>query len=413
MAQGTQGKLGIAVVGLGGAVATTAAAGVELLRLGLAGTEGLPLAETGRAADLVAYDDLVLAGWDVCGDDLATAAEGHGVLGHAELAAAAPALSAITPWPAVGNADFCRKVDGDNQVAAAALREAVAAVQADLRRFRDEAGVDEVVVVNLASTERAADPADPALASLEGLEAALDADDPVVSPAVLYAYAAVAEGIPYANFTPSVAADAPALVELALRAGVPTAGKDGKTGQTMLKTVLAPALRARALRVEGWYSANLLGNRDGQALDDPESLRSKLGTKADVLDSCLGYEVADHLVRIDFYRPRGDAKEAWDAIDVVGFLGQRMQLKVDLLARDSILAAPLVLEIARVLQLAGARGEAGPQEQLGAFFKAPTTADGSPPEHALHRQQERLLAWLDGPPSAPRAPSPAPASARR
>jgi myo-inositol-1-phosphate synthase len=175
---------------------------------------------------------------------------------------------------------------------------------------------------------------------------------------------------------------------------VPVAGKDGKTGQTMMKTVLAPAFRSRALTVEGWYSTNILGNRDGLALDDPDSLESKLQTKGSVLDSILGYAVEDHVVRIDYYRPRGDQKEAWDAIDLVGFLGQRMQVKVDFLCRDSILAAPLAIELARLTDLAQQRGQGGVQTHLGWFFKAPMTPDGSTPEHALHRQERVLLDWL-------------------
>jgi myo-inositol-1-phosphate synthase len=389
-------RLGVAIVGLGGAVATTAVAGVELMRLGLAGREGLPLAELGQGrfsrVDLVDYDDLVFGGWDLCGDDLATAAETHRVLGPAELAAAAPALSQVRPWPAVGSTAHCKNVTGTNLVDAGSLRGAVERIREDLRAFAE--GLDGVVVVNLASTERPMDLASPALATVDGLEAALDADEhDAVNPGVLYAYAAICEGIAFGNFAPSVAADAPALVELALREGVPTAGKDGKTGQTMMKTLIAPGLRARNLRVEGWFSTNILGNRDGLALDDPDSLASKLGTKGSVLDDILGYPVEDHVVNINYYRPRGDDKEAWDTIDVVGFLGQRMQVKVNFLCKDSILAAPLVLEIARVLDLASRRGERGPQEQLSTFFKAPTVAEGRP-EHALQRQEAMLHDWL-------------------
>ena len=382
-------RLGVAIVGLGGAVATTAVAGLELLRLGLTTEAGLPL---GPREGLVGYDEIVFGGWDLSADDLATAAEGHGVLGGPALAAAAPALARVVPWPAIGDRDFCRGVDGAHRIAAPSRRDAVDLIRADLRRFAEDSG--RVVMVNLASTERPADLTSDALATLDGLEAALDADDPGLGPAVLYAYAAIREGVPYANFTPSVAADAPALVELAEREGVPVAGKDGKTGQTLLKTVIAPGLRTRGLHVEGWFSANILGNRDGQALHDPESLQSKLGTKGAVLDQILGYHVEDHVVRIDYYRPRGDAKEAWDTIDVVGFLGERMQIKVNFLCKDSILAAPLAIELARLLYLASERGEGGVQEQLGVFFKAPATADGRTPEHALHRQEEALEAWL-------------------
>ena len=214
---------------------------------------------------------------------------------------------------------------------------------------------------------------------------------------MLYAYAAIEAGVPYGNFTPSVAADVPALAELARRRGVPVAGKDGKTGQTLLKTVLAPALRARALHVDGWFSTNILGNRDGLALDDPDSLRSKLDTKGSVLDSILGYRVEDHIVDIRYYRPRGDDKEAWDNIDVIGFLGHRMQIKVNFLCKDCILAAPLVIEIARLLDLAQQRGEGGAQEQLSLFFKAPMTANGRAPEHAFHLQERMLADWLGVP----------------
>jgi myo-inositol-1-phosphate synthase len=194
-----------------------------------------------------------------------------------------------------------------------------------------------------------------------------------------------------------LAADAPALKQFAQQQNVPIAGKDGKTGQTMIKTVLAPALKARALHVDGWFSTNILGNRDGEALRDPDSLKSKLDTKGSVLDSILGYHVEDHLVDIRYYRPRGDDKEAWDNIDVSGFLGQRMQIKVNFLCKDSVLAAPLALEIARVLDLAQQRGDGGVQEQLSVFFKAPMVANGHAPEHAFHMQENMLMDWLGAP----------------
>ncbi len=390
-------RVGLAIVGLGGAVATTAAAGLELLRLGAAGPEGLPLAELeGQVAGLASYDDLVVGGWDLDGSDLAKAAEVHGVLDSRQLDLARQGLSRVTPWAAAGDAAFCRNVLGGNTVLAEGRRAQVDVIRQDLQRFRAEEGLGGCVVVNLASTERWPDLTAPALQTPEAFEAALDSDDPAVSPGMLYAYAAIVEGCGYLNFTPSMAADVPALTALAEQRGVPVAGKDGKTGQTMMKTVLAPAFRSRALRVEGWYSTNILGNRDGLALDDPNSLESKLNTKGSVLDSILGYPVEDHVVRIDYYRPRGDAKEAWDAIDLVGFLGQRMQVKVDFQCRDSILAAPLAIELARLTDLAQQRGQGGVQEQLGWFFKAPMTAVGGVPEHALHRQERVLLDWLLG-----------------
>jgi myo-inositol-1-phosphate synthase len=210
---------------------------------------------------------------------------------------------------------------------------------------------------------------------------------------MLYAYAAIAEGVPYGNFTPSVAADIPALIEFAEKQNVPIAGKDGKTGPTFIKTVLAPALKARALKVEGWYSTNILGNRDGLALSNEDSLASKIKTKGSVLDDILGYEVEDHIVDIRYYRPRGDNKEAWDNVDITGFLGQPMQIKVNFLCKDSILAAPLAIEIARCLDLARQRGEGGMQEQLSVFFKLPMTKSRRP-EQAFFRQQRMLLDWL-------------------
>ena len=300
----------------------------------------------------------------------------------------------MRPWPAIGSEQFCRNISGGNVVAAKSHRDAVELIGADLVRFKREAGLDDVVVVNLASTERWPDLEAGALRSIDAFERGLDDSDAAIGPAMLYAYAAIAQGAPYANFTPSVAADAPALKEFAEARNVPIAGKDGKTGQTFLKTVIAPALRARALHVDGWFSTNILGNRDGLALDDPDSLKSKLNTKGSVLDDILGYPVEDHIVDIRYYRPRGDDKEAWDNIDVSGFLGQRMQLKINFLCKDSILAAPLVIEIARVLDLARARGDGGVQEQLSVFFKAPMVANGRAPEHAFHVQEQMLTDWL-------------------
>ena len=388
-------RLGVAVIGMGGAVATTAAAGVEMIRSGSNDLRGLPLADR-AVPGLAAYGDMVFGGWDLSGDDLATAALGHGVLREAELADGASGLRGMRPWPAVGSRSFCANIDGENRVAAQGHRAAVERIQSDLRTFRQQERLDSVVMVNLASTERTPDMASPALAAPDAFERGLDSDDPSISPAMLYAYAAIASGTPYGNFTPSVAADAPALAALAAQRNVPVAGKDGKTGQTLMKTVLAPAFRARALHVDGWFSTNILGNRDGLALDDPQSLASKLGTKKGALDSMLGYPVEDHVVQIHYYRPRGDDKEAWDNIDVSGFLGRRMQVKVNFLCKDSVLAAPLAIEIARSLDLARRRGQGGVQEQMGLFFKAPQTADGSEPVHAFEQQQRIFDAWLEG-----------------
>jgi myo-inositol-1-phosphate synthase len=385
-------KLGVAIVGVGGAVATTAVAGIELLKRGANRLEGLPLQDC-VVPGMAMYRDMVFGGWDLSGDDLSQAASTHRVLTHEQIADVGPALAATKPWPAVGSGDFCRKVDGVNKREFDGHRAAIDAIIEDLRGFQRDSGADGVVMINLASTESWPDDTSPYM-SVEAFERALDSDHPAIGPAMLYAYAAIRAGVPYGNFTPSLAAEIPALKELAKQNNVPVAGKDGKTGQTMIKTVLAPALRSRALHVDGWFSTNILGNRDGQALQDPDSLRSKLNTKGNVLDSILGYPVEDHIVDIRYYRPRGDDKEAWDNIDVSGFLGQRMQIKVNFLCKDSILAAPLVLEIARVLDLAQQRGDGGVQEQLGLFFKAPMMANGNAPEHAFHAQERQLMEWL-------------------
>jgi myo-inositol-1-phosphate synthase len=388
-------RLGVAVVGLGGAVATTAVAGIEIIKRGTNRLEGLPLADV-QVSGMAEYRDMVFGGWDLNGADLATAATNHRVLNEGQMAGTGEVLSEIRPWAAIGSGAFCRGVSGANKHEAPGHRAAVEAIATDLRRFRDTSGADSIVMINLASTERT--PVDEeTLGSLDAFEQALDRNDPSIGPAMLYAYAAIESGVPYGNFTPSLAADAPALIDFARQRRVPVAGKDGKTGQTMMKTVLAPALRARALHVDGWFSTNILGNRDGEALRDPDSLKSKLDTKGNVLDSILGYHVEDHLVDIRYYRPRGDDKEAWDNIDISGFLGQRMQIKVNFLCKDSVLAAPLVLEIARVLDLAAQRGEGGVQEQLSVFFKAPMVGNGHPPEHAFHVQERMLLDWLGAP----------------
>lgn len=391
-------KLGVMIVGLGGAVATTAVAGVELLKQNVIGTEGLPLSQApaNLVGSLAEYPSLVFGGWDLCGDDLATAAATHNVLTLQQFQAASKTLETIRPLPAVVKQEFCVKIEGDNCVPAETHREAVSILQQNIRDFKRANELESIVVINLASTEKFIDKSSKAFSSLRYFEQALDADAPEIAPAMLYAYAAIAEGVPYGNFTPSVAADIPALVEFAKEKGVPVAGKDGKTGQTMIKTAIAPAFKTRALKVEGWYSTNILGNRDGLALSDPESLKSKVKTKGSVLDDILGYEVEDHIVDIRYYRPRGDNKEAWDNIDVVGFLGQPMQIKINFLCKDSILAAPLVIEIARVLDLAKRRGEGGAQEQMSVFFKLPQVANEATthPVHALHEQEKMLFEWL-------------------
>ncbi|MGF1552179.1 MAG: inositol-3-phosphate synthase [Paracoccaceae bacterium] len=386
--------LGIAVVGLGGGVATTMVAGLEMMRRGMTGTEGLPLAEIDiDRTGLSAYGDIVCAGWDVNPQDLASAVREHGVLSEPYLAPIEDRMSAIRPWKAGADRAFCANIEGSHVADGNSKRSLVEQFRADLRRFRVEKGLDDLVVINLASTEKVSDPLHPDFATPAAFSKAVDDNHDTVAPAMLYAYAAILEGVPFGNFTPSLASEMPALVALANERGVPLAGRDGKTGQTFMKTVLAPALRGRALHVDGWYSTNILGNRDGKALEDPASLGSKLHTKGGVLDQILGYPVENHLVQISYYKPRGDNKEAWDNIDVTGFLGERMQIKINFLCKDSILAAPRAIEIARCRDLAKRRGEAGPIEALSTFFKAPLTRGGEP-EHAFGRQQAMLMDWL-------------------
>ncbi|WP_205544037.1 inositol-3-phosphate synthase [Rubrobacter indicoceani] len=391
-------RVGVAIVGVGGAVATTAIAGIAMIRKGIVDTDGLPLADLDvRGLDeLAPYENLVFGGWDLSGDDLTDAAVSHGVMDKAQIYAVKDDLDAVKPWPAAGNPEFCRNVAGDNVVVANGHREQVDLIKRDLHAFREEHALDEVVLVNLASTERVVDLEAGVFASVEAFERGLDNSDSRIGPAMIYAYAAITSGVPYVNFTPSAAADIPALTELANRENIPVAGRDGKTGQTMIKTVLAPAFKARGLKVEGWFSTNILGNRDGLALDDADSLASKITTKGSVLDEMLGYEVEDHIVSIHYYKPRGDAKEAWDNVDLVGFMGRKMQIKVNFLCSDSILAAPLVIELVRLVDLAKRRGEGGVQEQLGLFFKAPMVENGNAPEHAFHEQGKLLADWISG-----------------
>lgn len=385
-------KLGIAVIGLGGAVGTTMVAGIELLKKGLIDTTGLPLADSD--ADLVSYQNIVFAGWDLFGEHLAKAAEEHEVLTHKQFVAVEDELKKIKPWRAAANKDFLANIEGENTVSADSHRETIEKIRENLRDFQKTC--DAVVVINLASTEKLADEGNEIFNSLADFEKALDENSREISPAMLYAYAAIAENVPYGNFTPSVAADIPALVEFAEKMKVPVAGKDGKTGQTMIKSVLAPAFRTRALRVEGWFSTNILGNRDGLALSNAESLASKVKTKSSLLDSILGYEVEDHIVDIRYYKPRGDNKEAWDNIDLRGFLGQTMQIKVNFLCKDSILAAPLAIEIARCLDFAKRHNESGVLEEISIFFKMPMTRKkDAKAENALHRQEDVLLNWLN------------------
>ncbi len=388
-------RVGVLIVGSHGAVATTVIAGAALMRKGLAPRHGMTT-ESAMCAGLplVALDDLVFGGWDLRADSAYDAAVEHAVIPPHVLEKVRPELEAFHAWPAVVSSRFLGAMAGKNVVVVKSVREELDVISSNIEAFKLRHGLSRVVMVNLASTERYIEVED-VHRTIAAFEAGLDAGDPRISPAMKYLYVACQLGIPHCNFTPSLS-KIPALEELAERRGVPIAGEDGKTGQTMLKTVLAPAFVIRQLGVEGWFSTNILGNNDGLVLDDPGSNKTKVASKSKVLDDILGYAVASHQVHIHYYKPRGDAKEAWDNIDLVGFLGERMQLKVDFLCKDSILAAPLVIDLVRLLDLAKRHKERGIQRQMSVFFKAPYHTEGERPQHDLFKQQAMLEAWLAG-----------------
>ena len=405
-----EGKLGVLMPGMG-AVATTLVAGVELIRKGLAEPVGsltqLGTIRLGKRIEnrvpniqefvpLVGLGDLVFGGWEAFPDDAYEAATLAGVLQKEHLNAVRDELKEVKPFPAVFDPYYVARIDATHTKEYSSLREAAEQVRDDIRFFKREHDLEEAVMINCASTEAYAQP-QKAHFALEEFEAALDRSDPSVSPAMVYAYAALMEDVPYANGAPSLAADIPALVELAEERGVPVAGKDFKTGQTLMKTMVAPGLKARMLGLEGWYSTNILGNRDGEVLDDAQSLKSKEVSKLSVLEGILQpelypelYKKISHVVKINYYPPRGDAKEGWDNIDIFGWLGYPMQIKINFLARDSILAAPIVLDLALFLDLAKRAAMGGIQEWLSFYFKSPMTLPELYPEHDLFVQQMKL-----------------------
>jgi myo-inositol-1-phosphate synthase len=405
-----QGKLGILLVGLG-AVSTTFIAGVLAIRKGLSkpigsltqmGTIRLGKRTDGRSPridelfPLASLNDVVFGGWDLFDENCYEAARTAGVLEPALLDEIKPELEAITPWPAVFDQRYVKRLSGTHVKTGRNKKDLAGQVVADIRRFKEEKALDRLVMVWCGSTEVYLTET-PAHASIEAFERALEADDDTIPSSMIYAYAAISEGIPYANAAPNLSADIPALVALAATTQTPLAGKDLKTGQTLIKTIMAPGLKARLLGVEGWYSTNILGNRDGEVLDDPESFRTKEESKKSVLDYILQphlypdlYSDLHHVVRINYYPPRGDNKEGWDNIDLVGWLGYKMQLKINFLCRDSILAAPIVLDVALFLDLAKRAGMHGIQEWLSFYFKSPQHAPGLYPEHDLFIQLMKL-----------------------
>jgi myo-inositol-1-phosphate synthase len=394
-----------------GAVSTTTIAGVLAVRRGFAapigsltqmGTVRLGKRTEGRSplikdfVPLASLDDVVFGGWDIFEDNSYEAAKTAGVLEGDLLDKIRPELEAIKPMPAVFDRRYVKRLDGPNVKKGTNKKDLAEQLRADLRRFKQENKCDRLVMVWCGSTEVFLTES-PAHATLAAFEKALEASDDNIPSSMIYAYAAIKEGIPYANAAPNLSADVPALLELADTTGSPLAGKDLKTGQTLIKTIIAPGLKARLLGVEGWYSTNILGNRDGEVLDDPESFKTKEESKKSVLDYILQpnlypelYKDLCHVVRINYYPPRGDNKEGWDNIDIFGWLNYKMQLKVNFLCRDSILAAPIVLDVALFLDLARRAGMEGIQEWLSFYFKSPMHAPGLYPEHDLFIQMMKL-----------------------
>jgi myo-inositol-1-phosphate synthase len=413
------GKLGVMLVGLG-AVSTTFIAGVENVRRGCAlpigsltqmGTIRLGKRTEKRSprirsfVPLARLEDLEFAAWDPIPDDAYTAARKAGVLEPQHLEPIADFLKGITPLPAAFDRRYVKRLDGTNVKNGRSKRDLAEQIRADIRTFKQTSGAERLVMVWAASTEAFLTPG-PAHQSLEAFEQAMERSDPAIAPSMLYAWAALMENLPFANGAPNLTVDIPALERLAADRKIPIGGKDFKTGQTMMKTVLAPAFKARMLGLAGWYSTNILGNRDGEVLDDPESFKTKEESKLGVLEYILQpdqypelYGNVYHKVRINYYPPRGDNKEGWDNIDIFGWLGYPMQVKVDFLCRDSILAAPIVLDLALFFDLAQRARLGGIQEWLSFYFKSPQTAPGLYPEHDLFIQQTKLkntLRWLMG-----------------
>ena len=414
-----QGKLGVLLVGLG-AVSTTFIAGVLAIRRGLAAPVGsltqmgairLGKRTEGRSprirdfVPLALLDDLVFGAWDIFEENCYEAARTAGVLERPALEQIRPELEAIRPWPAVFDQRYVKRLAGRNVKQAANKRELAEQVRADIRRFKESHHLARLVMIWCGSTEVFMTES-AVHASLPLFEQALQSNDPLIPSSMVYAYAALKEGIPFGNAAPNLTVDIPALLDLASQTRTAVAGKDLKTGQTLIKTIVAPGLKARLIGVSGWYSTNILGNRDGEVLDDPESFKTKEESKKSVLDYILQpdlypelYSNLYHLVRINYYPPRGDNKEGWDNIDLVGWLGYPMQLKINFLCRDSILAAPIVLDLVLFLDLAQRAGLGGIQEWLSFYFKSPMHAAGLYPEHDLFIQLMKLkntLRYLRG-----------------
>ncbi len=404
------GKLGILMPGLG-AVATTMIAGVEAIKKGLSKPVG-SLSQMGnirlgkRTEDrnplikdfvpLAGLNDIVFGGWDVYTDNVYEAAVNAKVLDAATLQAIRPELEAIKPMKAVFDREYVKNLDGNNIKKGLDRYQLAEALIEDIQQFKDQNNCNRIVMVWCASTEKYMDSQD-VYSSLENFEQGLHDNDLNIAPSMIYAYAAIKMGIPFVNGAPNLTCDIPALVEMAKKYGVPLAGKDFKTGQTLMKTIVAPGLHARALGIRGWFSSNILGNRDGLVLDDPDNFKTKEVSKLSVLEEILQpdlnpdlYGDLYHKVRINYYPPHGDNKESWDNIDIFGWMGYPMQIKINFLCRDSILAAPIVLDLALFIDLAQRAGMSGTQEWLSFYFKSPQTAPGLKPEHDIFKQLIKL-----------------------
>jgi myo-inositol-1-phosphate synthase len=405
-----KGKLGILIPGLG-AVATTFIAGVEAVKKGIAQPIG-SLTQMGNIrvgkrtenhnpaindfVPLAQLNDIVFGGWDIYEDNVYEAALNAKVLELSLLHAVKPELEAIKPMKAVFDQSYVANLNGVHVKKAATKYDLAMEVIADIENFKTANNVNRVVIVWCGSTEKYIEQSD-IHATIEGFEQALRDNDDRIAPSMVYAYAALKIGVPFANGAPNLTCDIPALIELAKETNTPIGGKDFKTGQTLMKTILAPGLHARALGVRGWFSTNILGNRDGYVLDNPENFKTKEVSKLSVLDEIFKPELNPelygelyHKVRINYYPPHGDNKESWDNIDIFGWLGYPMQIKINFLCRDSILAAPIVLDLALFMDLAKRAEMSGIQEWLSFYFKSPQTMEGLPPEHDIFKQLIKL-----------------------
>ena len=405
-----KGKLGVLLVGLG-AVSTTFIAGVEAIKKGIAEPIGsltqMGTIRLGKRTDnrvpmvkdfvpLASLDDLVFGAWDIFEEDAYEAAIHAGVLERDLVTQLKAALQAVKPMKAVFDQHYVKRLNGTHVKKGANKMELAEQLMEDIESFKRAAECDRLVMVWCASTEifmRAGD----SHSDLKSFERAMRENHDSIAPSMIYAYAALKSGVPFANGAPNLTVDVPALTKLAMDQGLPVCGKDFKTGQTLMKTMIAPGLKSRLLGLHGWFSTNILGNRDGEVLDDPESFKTKEESKLSVLEYILQpdvypalYKDFSHIVRINYYPPRGDNKEGWDNIDIFGWLGYPMQIKIDFLCRDSILAAPIVLDLALFMDLAKRAGMKGIQEWLSFYFKSPMTAPELYPEHDLFIQLMKL-----------------------